>query len=652
MKFKRSLFILVLLFVNALPPARSQEFNSCAISRNSASLRQPTASPEHKRLMDLYDITFYKLDLNLERNSIYIEGNVSLSAKVRANTMNVFAFELHQNFQIDSVLINTRRAHNINRLGSEVTIGLNTPVSKNSNVTAKIYYKGVAPNDNSAAIGNGFNTATERNWGNQVTWSLSEPYAAYEWWPTKQVLTDKADSVHVFITTTADNKVGSNGILTNVVELPGNKIRYEWKSRYPIDYYLVSVAVSNYEEYIQQAKPKGASAPIPIVNYIYRGGALSTFKAEMDRTPGFIEHFSELFGLYPFHKEKYGHSMAPLGGGMEHQTMTTQSTFTFTLTAHELAHQWFGDNVTCASWQDIWLNEGFASYSEYLALQHFQPNLANQWIKDAHLFALQRPTGSVKVSDTLDVGRIFDYRLSYKKGASIIHMLRFELNDDELFFDILRAYQKRHEGSTANTNDFKKIAEQIAGKSLTYFFDQWYSGEGYPIFQVQWKQEGNRLLLVTQQQGSGKTAFFNTDMEYRITTTSGDTTIRVMHFKPNQKIVTRISGTATAIEVDPKSWILKQVASIQQNPALQMPVSGTPVLYPNPIIGNRIQVSDLNFAPNIAVIYDVAGRAVSRQQLLSSSEVIINVAALAAGHYHLYLSNGIESYRASFIKLK
>ncbi|MFD2512927.1 M1 family aminopeptidase [Pontibacter locisalis] len=644
--------MLPLFLLSKSVPVSAQEMTNCATSRLSSTQRQAVASPEHQRLMNQYDMTFYKLDLQLERNSVYIKGNVGLTARVKANNFNIFAFELHPNFQIDSVLINGKREISITRAGSDVAVKLSSSLNSNTTVTATIYYEGFAPSSNSAAIGNGFSTAREWKWGALVTWSLSEPYAAYEWWPTKQVLTDKADSVHVFVTTSAENKVGSNGVLTRTVDLPDNRKRYEWKSRYPIDYYLVSVAVSDYEEYLQYAKPAGASAPVPILNYVYSGGALSFFKEEMDRTPGFLEYFSGLFGLYPFYKEKYGHSMAPMGGGMEHQTMTTQATFTFTLTVHELAHQWFGDNVTCASWQDIWLNEGFASYAEFLALQNHNAAIARQWMHDAHDLALQRPTGSVKVTDTLNVGRIFDYRLSYKKGASVVHMLRFEINNDALFFKTLQNYQQMYGGATATTADLKQVAEQTTSKKLDYFFDQWYAGEGFPIFQIQWNQEGNRLLLETQQKGSGSTAFFKTDMEYRILTSTGDTTIRVTHTQPKQNFVTRINGDIIGIEVDPQDWVLEQVSAVTKNPALEVPSLGDPILYPNPVIGSTIRVDELDFAPTTATIYDMAGRKVRQLKLDAAPEINVYVASLPAGQYHLLLSNGTKSFRTQFVKLQ
>jgi aminopeptidase N len=645
----RNLLVVLIAYLG-FSSATAQQLNSCAESHLRASQRKAAATPEHQRLMNQYDMTFYGLDLQLERNSTYIAGNVTLAAKVKAGPLSVFAFELHPNFQIDSVLLNGQKAATINRNSSDVSVPLPVPLEAGASVAATIYYKGTAPSGASAAIGNGFNTATEPEWGNDVTWSLSEPYAAYEWWPTKQVLTDKADSVHVFVTTSADNKVGSNGLLTRVAELPDNRKRFEWKSRYPIDYYLVSVAVSDYDEYLIHANLVGAAAPVPILNYIYKGGALDYFKAEIDWTANFIEHFSELFTLYPFHEEKYGHSMAPMGGGMEHQTMTTQSTFFFTLTAHELAHQWFGDHVTCATWQDIWLNEGFASYAEYLAMQRYSTPDAASWMANAHSAALQSPTGSVKVTDTTSVSRIFDYRLSYKKGAAVVHMLRFEVNNDALFFEALRRYQQQYGGSTATTADLQQVLEKTTGLDLDYFFAQWYSGEGYPTFNVEWNQQGNRLLIVSNQTTStSATPFFRTDLEYQITTSTGVTTVRVTQDEPLEEHLLQVDGNVVHVEIDPQNWILNAAQPAQRNPSLEVPEPEKTVLYPNPTSG-ELHIANLYFSPTSAYIYNTAGQLVKQLQLNMSVNPTISVTDLAAGYYILHLSNNAQHFRSSFIK--
>lgn len=614
-----------------------------------SSKRSAVASVAHQALMNQYDVTFYKLDLHLERNSTYVAGNVTIVAEPRAAGFNVFAFELHPNFQIDSVVVNGNKAQNISRNNSDVSVTLPTTLTASDKISSTIYYKGTAPSDASAAIGNGFSTATETNWGNQVTWSLSEPYAAYEWWPTKQVLTDKADSVYVFITTSADNKVGSNGLLTRTVDLPNGKRRFEWKSRYPIAYYLISVAVSNYDEYLIYANPQGASSPVPILNYVYRG-SLAAYKEQIDFTAPLIEHFSELFTLYPFVAEKYGHGMAPIGGGMEHQTMTTQSTFTFTLTAHELAHQWFGDNVTCASWSDIWLNEGFASYAEYLALQQFMPEQANDWIVSAQDMALQYPEGSLFVTDTTNVSRIFNYRLSYKKGAAVVHMLRYTINNDSLFFQALQNYQQQFSGRTATTADLQRVLEETRHIELDYFFEQWYKGGGAPAFSVVWNQEGSRVLLLSEQTtSSGSTPFFTTDVEYSISTTIGDTVIRLPHHQPTEQYLLQLNGMVTNVTFDPNNWLLNYTLQVSQNPDLVVPEAKAPVLYPNPA-STYLKVHNLDFTPTFFAVYDSTGKLTKSQRLNSEAE--INIEELSAGYYILQLSNDKQRYRQAFVKIR
>ena len=648
---KKLYYCLLLLYSLHAAAAHAQSINSCALSRLSTARRIAVVSPEHQRLMDQYDVTFYKLDLELERNSTYIDGTVTINATVKAGGLSTFAFELHPNFTIEDVSVNGQNQQPFTRNDSEVAVALASAIPDGNKISVAVTYKGTAPNGANAAIGNGFSSDTEPTWGNQVTWSLSEPYAAYEWWPTKQVLTDKADSLHVFVTTSTENRVGSNGLLTRTVDLPDGKKRHEWKSRYPIAYYLISVAVSDYDEYVTYARPADA-APVPIVNYVYKGGAIDKFKAEMDMIGPFIENYSELFTLYPFAAEKYGHSMAPIGGGMEHQTMTTQSTFEFTLTAHELAHQWFGDNVTCGSWKDIWLNEGFASYGEYLSLQKFIPDQAVNWMENAHNYAFSSINGSVQVPDTSNVSRIFNYALTYKKAASVIHMLRYTINNDALFFQALRTYQQKFGGGTATTPDLQRVFEETTGMDLEYFFDQWYAGYGYARLSVEWNQQGNAVLLSAKQTGSSTTPFFKTDVEYLIHTTAGDTTIRMAQNQPDETYLIHLKAQINSIEVDPNHWLLLKVLQNQQNPDLKVPQQEQEsILYPNPTT-DMLNIAQLDFTPSTANIYDTAGRLVKQIRLPQQATALrIEVAELPAGLYLLYLSDSTRYYRSNFVKL-
>lgn len=647
---KQALYFLLLLLPFVSYTQSITHGPACAESRLRSAQRQAIATPAHVRLMQQYDVSFYKLDLQLERTSAYIAGAVTTQAKVTAAPLSVYAFELHPTFIIDSVLINGDRQNSISRNAGDVAVALTSALPGGSIFTAKVYYRGTAPTGASAAIGNGFTSGYEYNWGGaNVTWSLSEPYAAYEWWPTKQVLTDKADSVHVFVTTSAENKVGSNGLLTASVLLPENKIRYEWKSRYPIAYYLISVAVSDYLEYNLEANPAGAEATVPIINYIYNANTLAIFKEEIDQTVPLLETFSELFTLYPFAAEKYGHSMAPIGGGMEHQTMTTQSTFTFTLTAHELGHQWFGNNVTCASWADIWLNEGFASYAEYLALEQLQPYYADGWMSTAQGRVLAVPTGSLYVQDTTDVSRIFNYRLSYAKGATVVHMLRFMMNNDTLFFEALRNYQRTYGGRTATTADLQRVFEETTGLKLGYFFEQWYKGEGWPTITAGWEQQGKQFTLNANQTPSASTPFFRTDVEYLLQSAEGDTLIRVPQLQPQESYTLTLGRTVTGIVIDPHNWLLarKQVANVTASPSPAL-AQGM-LLYPNPATA-VLHLQYLPFNPTQLQVHDATGRQVLHRPLQKGQPISIDTTRLPPGVYSLTITDGTRIHKAQFVK--
>ena len=638
----------------ALKPEDLEGGQTCAAGRVASAQRTATASVAHRAKMERYDVKYYKLDLALENTSLNIAGSVWMRVRVGAQALDSLAFELYQGsagaatLLLDSVVVNGRRSPGIRRVGNDATAALALPAAAGSLADARIYYHGAAPAAGTAAIGGGFNNRSQVRVNRvdqpyNVTWSLSEPFAAHEWFPCKQVLTDKADSSDVWVTTTLPNKVGSNGVLVRTVTLPANKVRYEWKSRHPIDYYLISVAVAPYLESVSYAHPTGGPA-VPIVDYMYDQNALNFYQTEIGRTAGFIENYSNLVGLYPFADEKYGHSMAPLGGGMEHQTMTTQDGFTFTLTAHELFHQWFGDNVTCASWADIWLNEGFASYGEYLSLQALAtPADARSWMDNAHQYA-QRSNGTVYLADTANVARIFDYYLSYKKGASVIHMLRYLLNDDTKFFRALRTYQTQYRGRTARTADLQRVFEVEAGRSLSYFFQQWFRGQGYPTFNGRWNQVGSTVVLRVTETASqpAATPFFDTDVDYRLTFANGTTqTVRLHQGQPVQTFQFAATGTVTGIAVDPDQWVLDlpAPAPVRDN-SLALATHTAGVLAPLTLF--PIPCHDvLNLAalpaPTVrGEVVDASGRIVLRQEL-RVAQPQLDTRTLAPGLYYLRL---------------
>lgn len=602
-----------------------------------------------------YDVHFYKLNLNMTNVTTYLSGTGSIHARTKVN-LDTALFELFPTLNISEIRLNNLPVSYI-RVASAVKVPVN--LSANQSFVIEVDYEGTPPTAQTNPLGgSGMTAASSPSWGNKVVWSLSEPFSAFEWFPCKQSLTDKADSCAVSITVPDTCKAGSNGILEQVTLLGNGFTRYDWKHRHPIDYYLISVAVAKYVDYSFYANPVGAPNPILIQNYIYDNPAtLANFQADIDETADFIELFYERYGPYPFEDEKYGHCMAPISGGMEHQTMTSQGFFEKTLTAHELAHQWWGNNVTCASWCDIWINEGFASYSEYLMLEQLYPGQQGPSMQQVHNNVMSQPGGSVWVLDSLNESRIFSGRLTYDKGSAIIHSLRFIVNNDNLFFNGLRAFQLAFKDSTSTGIAFKQFMENYTGINLTDFFNEWYFGEGYPTYSLKWNQTGNDVALEISHTSSKPsiTPTFTNPLEIRFTRQGlADTIIRFNIFSnQDQTSIYNIGPLTGSITIDPKNWIVNQVGTITQDPSIQVGITETRdlkqiKLYPNPCNGN-LRFENLPEGIHEVDVLDTKGQFITRQKVTNSE--MIRLTELTEGMYILHLHLNTNESKNMFLQI-
>lgn len=561
----------------------------------------------NNELMDSYDVKYYKLDLNADNSSAFISGTVTVKAEVIAESMDVFVIQLIDQLNVAEIRFNNQDI-DFTHQSDEITVELDQSLESGDIFIVEIDYEGFSTNNN-----RGLTNSVHSQWGVPVTWTLSESFHSKSWFPVKESLTDKADSADIFITVPQNLTAVSNGLLRDIVDLGNGFKRFEWISRYPITYYLISITVADYQEYNIYCNPVGMDEPLLIQNFVYNvPGCLDFYKGGIDRTGGFIELFSELYGTYPFANEKYGHVMSPFGGGMEHQTISMMGGFSYTLVAHELAHMWFGDYVTCATWQDIWVNEGFASYSEFLAYENQgQMAAALSWMDYAHERAKYEPYGSVYIpaQEAINESRIFNYNLSYKKGAAIIHSLRFELNDDELFIAILKEFLNRHGHSHATGLDFLNVVNELSGDDYGWFFDQWYFGMGYPHFQVNYARDGNtNYITISQYSSAGNDDFFKTSLELR--TMEGENIInrRYSITESPQTFTYESELPITYLGVDPDNWILKKVDNVTFVPANSM--SANISVAPNPFT-DHLQVTFNNIAKESKIsLYDVLGKLV------------------------------------------
>jgi hypothetical protein len=215
--------------------------------------------------------------------------------------------------------------------------------------------------------------------------------------------------------------------------------------------------------------------------------------------------------------------------------------------------------VTCATWQDIWINEGFATFAGYLATEILAPEYADGEREYRFDRALLEPDGTVYIpeEDADDDSRIFSGNLSYNKGMALLYMMRYELQDDENFYLALRNFLDRYANDVATGLDFKEVLEETTGVGFTDFFDQWYFGAGYPIYDVSWEQVGNQLTLhSTQSTSSAATPLFKMSMEYTIYHTEGDTTVRVFQDENEESFQFHIPYTVLDIGIDTRNRVL------------------------------------------------------------------------------------------------
>lgn len=578
-----------------------------------AQLKSASLSVSQIAETERYDVHFYALDLEMTNLSTDVAGTGEIHGTSHEALDDVL-FELYDGFTISEIRLNGTPT-TYTRTGTAVIVPVN--IAQGVNFVIAVDYNGTPPTGASTPFGgSGMSNDNSPSWGNQVTWSLSEPFSAYEWWPCKQSLTDKADSSSVKVTVPNNCMAGSNGVLEAVVDLGNGTKRFEWMHRHAIDYYLISVAIAEYVEYNVYANPAGAASPILIQNFIYNNPAtLPNFQDDINETVDFLELFSDLFGMYPFADEKYGHCMAPLSGGMEHQTMTTQGFFNKGLTSHELGHQWWGDNATCGSWADIWVNEGFASYCEYLMLENLYPgNEPKNDMLDRHDNIMSENGGSVWVLDSLDEGRIFSGRLTYDKGAAIIHTFRFMLDDDAAFFQALQNLQVDFADSTMIGLDVKEAMESSSGVNLDNAFQEWYFGEGFPTYSARWNTIGSDLILEISHTTSSSTPTFTNPLEVRFSRTfGGDTIIRVeINANVEQYTFSGLGNVNNLLSLDPNNWIINDIGTIAKDITLtnsieNLALQNDYIISPNPSNGKYVIESEMAGSHNYRV-FDTRGR--------------------------------------------
>jgi len=538
-----------------------------------------------------YDLRYHRLEFNIDPAVNQISGDVTSYFEAKEN-LNQITFDLAQNMTVSQVLQRGNSLSFVQNATNELVITLATTQNLGVLDSLTVSYSGT-PIESTPGFG-AFEQTTHN--GDPIIWTLSEPYGALDWWPCKQDLNDKIDSIDVFITTPRFNPSNeeyiavSNGLEKSQVINDSNKTTH-FKHRHPIPAYLIAIAATNYSVYSHNVPNNGT--PFDIVNYVFPE-SLITAQSSTPVTVDIMNLFSNLFEEYPYADEKYGHAQFGWGGGMEHTTVSFMGGFSRNLIAHELAHQWFGDKITCGSWKDIWLNEGFATYLSGLTVENLDGNTAFTTWKQQRINSItSQPNGTVYLTDTdtTNVSRIFSGRLSYDKGSMVLHMLRKKLGDTD-FFQGLKSYlgDSNYAYAYAKTEDFIGIMETTSGQNLTEFFNDWLFNQGYPSYNIQWYQAGNQLhITVSQTQSDPSVSFFEAPLPIKVHGTLGEELDLVLDNSLNgESFSNTVNFTISTIEFNTEADI------ISKNNVITLSINETELskslqIFPNPTT-NQISI--------------------------------------------------------------
>jgi len=495
------------------------------------------------------DVTYYRIDLDIDIDAEVIHGSVLVNGWIGMDQPDSIELDFADEMMVDSVKFYGELWFFVHENDYLKVPAPESTIPEGYEFSIEVFYHGTPP---STGFGS-FNFDSHANIDH--IWTLSEPYGARTWWPCKDDPSDKADSVDIIITVPEDQIVASNGLLFEETDLGDGRKKYHWKETYPICTYLVSVTTYPYtvwhDEYIAM---NGDTLPLDF--YVYPDHYGSVYDNYL-LTNDMMEVFTQRFGEYPFMGEKYGHAEFGRGGGMEHQTITSMGGWSQWLIAHELGHQWWGNLVTCASFHHIWLNEGFARFSEAIWEEAYNGVQAYKDYWQSHEYY---GPGTIFVENPNSVGDIFNGNLSYNKAGWVVHMLRGVMGDS-LFFETLQSYAY-HDSlayGAVTTEDFQAVCENISGLDLDDFFQQWIYGERYPKYAVSWEVlDTDECIVTIGQLQSWQT--FRMPIQLNVTTPTDTLSFIVDNESAYETYNLGLIGSdVIGVKLDPDNWILKSV---------------------------------------------------------------------------------------------
>lgn len=535
---------------------------------------------------DNFSVIWLGIHLKVKPAVRYVNAYVS-STFIMLKTGNEIVWDLTNELLVDSVVYQQQKIDFMQNDNSTLVVTLPEMLEKNAIESMIIYYHGEPGKAATADTGESYSFITKKHKGIPVMFTVNQPFGAFTWFPCRNGLDDKIDSIDFYITHPQEYTATANGKLQSSIQ-EGENINTHYKHLYPMATYLAAFAVTNYSVFSKTALIDDVS--LPVVTHVYPEH-YDAFEQNVDTLIYSLKLFSNIFGNYPYLNEVYGQTQAIGAGGMEHQTNSFIDFPDINLQNHELAHQWFGDKVTCANWSDIWLHEGAAEYIADLLSPYRAGDFENykQQVKSMKNYITSKPGGSVYVKDTTNVSRIFDTRLTYLKAAFLNRMMQYTLGDS-LFFTGWKNFVNDTSlvYNFARTSDYQHHMEAVSGLDLNYFFEQWFYGQGYPSIKIKWGQNTstNKIICQLSQKTSHiSVPFYTMPLPVLLKGEGQEKTVILSVDKKQKYFQIEDPGfVVEEIQIDPERWFLTK-----KNKATKVSFS---------IFGNDVEFNALNTFEN------------------------------------------------------
>jgi aminopeptidase N len=496
----------------------------------------------------------------------------------------------------------------------------------------------------------------------RIAYTMSEPRDARRWMPCFDDPSVKG-LADIRILVPAGYQVSSNGLLKDSAASPAGKI-WHWVENEPICSYLMCVTASKFavwsDKYVRVSNPAD-TVPLMYFTWHVDSSSSNVDGHQYNAVNSFrnlaviVGGYSERFGEYPF--SKYGMTpVQPFGyGGMEHQTMTTITRswlrgWSESGIAHELMHQWFGDNVTCATWKDIWLNEGFATFGESI----WGEIIAGPTGYSQQVLAQMRnykgsSNNSTAIYDPEGQGKdVFNWGTTYLKGGIVAHMLRRMLGDT-VFFPMIQEYQKHFGYGSATTADFANFISTYTGHDLHYFISEWVMGVGQPSYAAQATIYNNTtnitpdLVEVTLSQPDMARQLFRMPVLIRAYTEQGAVDTVMMDTARTQFFTFEVKGHVDSIAIDPDVSILNDTIALTVTTRTGVTDGSAPVspvitmsASPNPAIDATLLSWQNAIGSTALDVVDMLGRTVASLPAAGRNGAVLwNTRTVAPGVYQV-----------------